>query len=94
MIVQRVIWNNQFAVEILKILTLGNRSKEKIGVIEWEPSILKKNMGSLCDSCADENGGHITGLYKRYLQNGSAPHLLMIQIFQPQDQLQTNIYNI
>ena len=53
-------------------------------------------MGSLCDSHADKNGGLITGLYKWYLQNGSAPppHLLMIQIFQPQDQLQTNIYNI
>ena len=54
-----MIWNNQFTVEIeKKIQALDDGLKEKIGghVIEWEPSIFNKNMGSLGDSGA-ENGG-------------------------------------
>ena len=52
-IVHRIIRNNQFAVEIVKLLALGDRSKDKIGVIEWEPSIFNKNMGLLGDSGAE-----------------------------------------
>ena len=55
-IVHRIFWNNHFAVEIEKLLVLGDRSKEKIGGhIEWDPSIFNKNMGSLGDNSA-ENG--------------------------------------
>ena len=62
MIVQRIIWNNQFAVEIEKLLASGGRSKEKIQgywvkTIDFQNKKNKKqNMGSLSDSVA-ENGG-------------------------------------
>ena len=54
-IVHRIIWNNQFAVEIKKSLALTDQ-KKKEGVIEWTPSIFSKDMGSLGDSGA-VNGG-------------------------------------
>ena len=43
MIVHRITWNNQFGVEIEKLLAFGDRSKEKIGGL-WARAIdLKKD---------------------------------------------------
>ena len=54
MIVHRITWNNQFAVEIEKLLAFGDRSKEKIRGHLSESHWLKKNMGSLGDSGAEK----------------------------------------
>ena len=54
MIVHRITWNNQFAVEIEKLLAFGDRSKAEIRGL-WARAIdLKKNMGSLDDSGAEK----------------------------------------
>ena len=54
MIVHRITWNKQFAVEIEKLLAFGDRSKEKIRGLWARVIDLKKNMGSLGDSGAEK----------------------------------------
>ena len=81
-VVHRIIWNNQFLLEIEQLPASGERSKEKIGVIEWEPSIFYKNMGWLGDSAALLKMGVLTALHKRLFQNGSVPGYIIPQLQQ------------